>query len=178
MADKTITVDVPEERVAEFYAWFAQFLAADTGTWPPRRGRGGLGPPHGPPRGDRSPWTEADTEPAAWLYGRLSEPARQLFDLLIETPGEPVGGNDLAARLGLDKGAHGLAGILAWPGRWCRKLGREFPITTAARDDGGTDYSMAPETAAVFAAARTAAPAARSHRAGPPGRQGRHGRRG
>jgi Family of unknown function (DUF6416) len=174
MADKTITVDVPEERVAEFYAWFAQFLATDTGSWPPRRGRGGFGPSHGPPAGDRAPWAAADADKAAWLYGRLSEPARELFDVLIDAPGERLGGNELAARLKLEKGAHGLAGILAWPGRWCRKLGREFPITTDAREDGGTDYWMAPDTAAVFAAARSAGPAARPRRGrrpGPPGRR-------
>ena len=44
MADKTITVDVPQDRVPEFYAWFAQFLATEPGSWPPRRGRGGHEP--------------------------------------------------------------------------------------------------------------------------------------
>lgn len=28
--DKQITVDVPEDRVPEFYAWYARFLAAPT----------------------------------------------------------------------------------------------------------------------------------------------------
>ena len=35
--DKQITVDVPEDRVAEFYAFYARFLAG-------RRGRRGRGP--------------------------------------------------------------------------------------------------------------------------------------
>ncbi len=34
--DKQITVDVPEDRVAEFYAFYARFLAGRRG----RRGRG------------------------------------------------------------------------------------------------------------------------------------------
>ncbi len=34
MADKQITVAVPEERVPEFYVWFAHFLAAAPGTEP------------------------------------------------------------------------------------------------------------------------------------------------
>ena len=39
--DKQITVDVPEDRVAEFYAYYARFLAGRRG----RRGRGrGRGP--------------------------------------------------------------------------------------------------------------------------------------
>ena len=35
MADKQITVAVPEERVPEFYVWFASFLAAEGGGGPP-----------------------------------------------------------------------------------------------------------------------------------------------
>ena len=38
MADKQITVAVPEERVPEFYVWFAGFLAAEPGA-PPWSGR-------------------------------------------------------------------------------------------------------------------------------------------
>jgi len=44
---------------------------------------------------------------------------------------------------------------LADPGD-CRKLGRACPISTTGRDDGGTDYSMTPEVAALFTAARAA----------------------
>jgi hypothetical protein len=151
--DKSITVDVPEERVAEFYAWFARFLATPPGEGPPRGPRGGFG--HGGHHDvERREWSDDDVEVAARLYGRLSPPARRLFDLLIDAPGVPVEGNRVAAELGLENGAHGVAGILAWPGRWSRKLGRTFPITTAGRPDGGTDYSMGPRVAGVFARAR------------------------
>jgi hypothetical protein len=161
MADKPVTVEVPEDRVPEFYLWFAAFLASPPGSGPPRAGFGPPGPPGRGPWGhhgqrERRPWTAADTEDAAWLYRRLSDPARELFDLLVDTPGAQHSGNEVAARLGLDKGAHGLAGVLAWPGRWCRKLGREFPIATTARADGGTDYAMTPEVAALFAGVRAA----------------------
>jgi hypothetical protein len=74
---------------------------------------------------------------------------------LIDAPGERLAGNEVAARLGLEKGAHGVAGILAWPGRYARKLGRELPLATEGRDDGGTDYFMEPVVAKLFAAART-----------------------
>ncbi len=40
--DKTVTVDVPEDRIAEFYAVYARFLAGE------RRGRGRRGGPGGP----------------------------------------------------------------------------------------------------------------------------------
>jgi len=150
--DKQITVAVPEERVPEFYVWFARFLEAGAGG-PPwaagRRGRGarGLGP-------QPAPWSAQDAEQAAWLYGKLAPPARELFDLLLDAPGQRFQGNDIAARLGLEKGAHGVAGILAWPGRYARKLGRELPIATEGRADGGTDYFMEPEIAAIFAPQR------------------------
>lgn len=157
MADKQITVEVPEERVAEFYAWFAEFLSAPQGglglprarRGGPGRHRGYAGPGHNP-----EPWTPEDRDQARWLYRKLSTPARELFDLLIDSPGARFSGNDVATRLALQNGAHGVAGILAWPGRWSRKLGREFPIRTDAREDGGTDFSMDEDTAALFAQAR------------------------
>ncbi|MEA2155276.1 MAG: hypothetical protein QOE11_1416 [Solirubrobacteraceae bacterium] len=163
MADKQITVAVPEDRVPEFYVWFAGFLAADPGSpGPPWGGRGrgrGAGPGggmHGPRHAfdDPAPWSDADGEQAAWLYGKLAPPARGLFDLLIDAPGERRAGNEIAAGLGLEKGAHGVAGILAWPGRYSRKLARELPIATEGREDGGTDYYMDPAIAQLFAAAR------------------------
>jgi hypothetical protein len=158
MADKQITVAVPEERVPEFYVWFASFLSAEPGAppWGGRRGRGRApGPGHQHPGfGEPAAWSTADAGEAAWLYGKLAPPAQALFDLLIDAPGERLAGNEIAARLGLEKGAHGVAGILAWPGRYARKLGRELPLATEGRDDGGTDYYMEPAVAEIFAAAR------------------------
>ena len=152
MADKQVTVGVPAERVPEFYAWFAAFLAAEPGAWP---GRGRGWGRHGrPPRHAAEPWSASDGEQAAWLYAKLAPPARALFDMLADAPGERFAGNDVAARLRLEKGAHGVAGILAWPGRYFRKLGRAFPVATEGREDGGTDYFMEPAIAALFAAAR------------------------
>jgi hypothetical protein len=152
VADKQITVAVPEERVPEFYSWFARFLAADPGRGPAPRGRHGRGP-HGH-RGEPAAWAAEDVEQAAWLYGKLAPPARALFDLLLDAPGERFAGNDIAARLGLDAGAHGVAGILAWPGRYTRRAERAFPISTEGRADGGTDYFIAPAVAEVLSAGR------------------------
>jgi hypothetical protein len=151
MADKQVTVAVPEERVPEFYSWFAAFLEAEPGTSPPFA-RGGRRGPHGPRRHSEAAPDDADI--AAWLYGKLAPPARQLFDVLIDAPGERFAGESIAKLVGLQKGAHGVAGILAWPGRYCRRLGRELPIDTEGRGDGGTDYFMEPGTAALFGAAR------------------------
>ena len=62
--DKQITIDVPEDRVAEFYAFYGHFLAG----FPGRR-RHGHGHGHGPrghrcrPHGERAP--DAAETPAA-----------------------------------------------------------------------------------------------------------------
>jgi len=155
MADKQVTVAVPEERVPEFYVWFASFLAAQPGgppQWGGPRGRGrGFGMR---PQFEAAAWSDQDADQAAWLYGKLAPPARELMDLLIDAPGRRFSGNEIAARLRLEKGAHGVAGILAWPGRYSRKLGRELPIATEGREDGGTDYRLEPDVAALFAGAR------------------------
>jgi hypothetical protein len=155
MTDKQVTVAVPEERVPEFYSWFAAFLGSEPGTPPPstdRERRGRRGQRH---HGEVKAWSADDADQAAWLYGKLAAPARALFDLLIDAPGQRFGGEDIARRLELQKGAHGVAGILAWPGRYCRHLGRPLPIATDGRADGGTDYSMDAEIAQLFAVART-----------------------
>jgi hypothetical protein len=177
MADKQITVAVPEERVPEFYIWFAAFLEAEPGTEPRWRARGHRGPRGSRHQGEARAWSadDADQADAAWLYGKLAPPARAHFDLLIDAPGERFGGEDIARRLGLEKGAHGLAGILAWPGRYCRHLGRVLPIDTEGRADGGTDYYMEPDTAAIFAAARAQATTPSRGDARTP-RRGRHRR--
>jgi hypothetical protein len=75
---------------------------------------------------------------------------------------------EIAKRLRLEKGAHGVAGILAWPGRYCRHLDRVLPIATEGRADGGTDYYMEPDVATLFAAATSRPPE--------PSRGGRHRR--
>ena len=158
MADKQVTVDVPEERVPEFYIWFANFLAAEPSGPPWRGGPGGRGPRGRGPRAhhEAAAWSAQDADQAAWLYRKLAPPARELFDVLIDAPEQRLSGNEIASRLRLERGAHGVAGILAWPGRYSRKLGRELPISTEGREDGGTDYYLTSDLAELFSAARTA----------------------
>ena len=162
MADKEVTVAVPEDRVPEFYMWFAAFLASEPGSPPSLGGREGRGPRGLRHHRQANAWSAEDADQAAWLYHKLAPPARELFDLLAGAPAERFGGESIATRLGLDKGAHGVAGILAWPGRYSRRVNRELPSATEGRTDGGTDYYMEPEIAALFAAARTQTPAPRS----------------
>jgi hypothetical protein len=139
--------------VPEFYAWFADFLTAEPGN-APSSAWGRRGHRRHRQRFEVSAWSADDADQAAWLYRKLAPPARELFDLLLDAPGERFGGEMIATRLGLEKGAHGVAGILAWPGRYSRHLDRVLPIDTEGRADGGTDYYIDPDTAAIFAAAR------------------------
>jgi hypothetical protein len=164
MADKQVTVAVPEERVPEFYAWFASFLAAPPGAAPPFAGGGPRGSRGHRHHGEAQAWSAQDADQAAWLYAKLAPQARELFDLLAGSPGARFGGEDIATRLKLEKGAHGLAGILAWPGRYSRHLDRTLPIATEGRADGGTDYYMQPELAELFSAARACPPTAPTRR--------------
>jgi hypothetical protein len=57
--DKQITIEVPEDRVAEFYAFYGRFLAG----FPRRRGHG-RGHRCGPHRGEQQPpaTTESETQ--------------------------------------------------------------------------------------------------------------------
>src|ERR1700761_5003236 len=170
MADKEVTVAVPEERVPEFYSWFAAFLAAEPGTPPPSLGRGGRGPRGSRRHGEARAWSAEDADQAAWLYAKLAPPARELFDLLADAPGTRFGGEDIAKRLRLEKGSHGVAGILAWPGRYSRHLDPVLPISTEGRADGGTDSPIAPDTAAISPAARRRPPSPRRGRRARPSR--------
>jgi hypothetical protein len=158
MADKQVTVAVPEDRVPEFYAWFATFLAAEPGTPPPLAGGGRRGSRGHRHHSEAQAWSAQDADQAAWLYRKLAPQARELFDMLAGTPGARIGGEDIAKRLNLEKGAHGVAGILAWPGRYSRHLNRTLPVATEGRRDGGTDYYMDPELAELFTAARATSP--------------------
>ena len=92
MADKQVTVAVPEQRVPEFYAWFAAFLASEPGTPPPSGGRGRRGPRGSRRHHDAKAWSADDADQAAWLYRKLAPPARELFDLLADSPGTRIAG--------------------------------------------------------------------------------------
>jgi hypothetical protein len=168
MADKQVTVTVPEERVPEFYIWFASFLTSEPGAPPASAGAGRRGSRDHHRHRDAAAWSAQDADQAAWLYHQLAPQAKELFDLLAGAPGARFGGEDIAKRLTLEKGAHGVAGILAWPGRYSRHLDRVLPIATEGRADGGTDYYMDPEVADLFTAARAGSSAI--------AREGRHRR--
>ena len=156
MADKQITVAVPEERVPEFYVWFASFLAAEAAAarrWGGgRRGRGrgarttpSASRPPGRPRTASRP--RGSTAGSRRRRARSSTSSSTPRASAARATRSPPGSASTRAPTASP-------GVLAWPGRYSRKVARELPIATEGRADGGTDYYMEPAVAEIFAAAR------------------------
>ena len=108
---------------------------------------------------------QTPTRPPGYIASSPPKPASCLTCWPV--PRARIGGEEIAKRLNLEKGAHGVAGILAWPGRYSRHPDRTLPIATEGRADGGTDYYMEPELAELFTAARAASPPTRRRRRRP-----------
>lgn len=158
MAD--ITVPVPDERTAEFYQFFGLWLA------------GALSLPGGISRGSEDrrepadtsrteaklePWgdTQQDLEDAVTLWRKYSKNARAMFSLLIDNPDKEFTGAQIAEAVNIPNGPHGVAGVLAWPGRHGVDVGRKLP--TEWREDPNTlqsYYWMPAQRAELFKAAR------------------------
>ena len=129
-----VKVLVPRERVAQFYAMVGQWLAGDD---------------EDPEPVELEPWSENDLDRAQTVWGKMSRPARALFGVLMENPGERISGEQLAQDLEIANGRFGVAGVLAWPGRYCYAVERKFPVKWETGD-----YWMSPEIAALFLRAR------------------------
>ena len=97
-----------------------------------------------------------DDETAYRVWRKFSPKAQAVFSLLIDNAGIAMSADDIAAKVGLASGRHGLAGIVAWPTRMCAEVGRAAPFrfeNPVASGETGS-YWMDPETAQLFAAAR------------------------
>jgi hypothetical protein len=97
-----------------------------------------------------------DDQQAAEAWRKFSPRAQAVFSLLMDNPGIAVPADEIAAKIGLTNGRHGLAGVVAWPSRQCAELGFVPPFrfdNSAAPSEAGT-YWMDPETAELFRAVR------------------------
>lgn len=148
-----VTVPVPDARLADFYQFFSRWLDGTLSltTEPAAEETEGLGD-------ERLPWTSDDHANAEWLWRKLNKRARSLFNLLMETPGREYTGHEIAKTLDIPNGANGVAGVLAWPGRYTWEIRRELPSSWRDGEDPGTPsvYWMTPETAQLFQDARNA----------------------
>jgi len=129
-----VKVLVPSERVADFYAMVAKWLVE---------------PPEEDPAMVIEPWAADDLDRAETVWRKMSKSARALFSLLMENPGARISGEQIAQDLNIANGRSGVAGVLAWPGRYSYKVGRKFPIKWESGD-----YWMTPEIADLFKQAR------------------------
>jgi Family of unknown function (DUF6416) len=97
---------------------------------------------------------EAELADIAWR--KFSPRAQAVFALLMENPGVAMRADEIAVKIGLANGRHGLAGVVAWPSRQCAEMGRTPPFRYESPPAPGEtgSYWMDPETAQLFIAAR------------------------
>ena len=158
MAD--ITVPVPEDRIAEFYSFFGLWLSGSL-SHPTNASRTAQEPLEAPQPYREWANTDEDLADALTLWKKFSPRARAMFSLLIDNPGQEYTGEQIAEACNIPNGAHGVAGVLAWPGRHGAAIRRGLPSNW--REDAETFesfYAMSPERAALFGAAREQAEAA------------------
>lgn len=97
---------------------------------------------------------EAKLADMAWR--KFSPRAQAVFALLMENPGVAMQADEIAVKIGLANGRHGLAGVVAWPSRQCAEMGRTPPFRYESPPAPGEtgSYWMDPETAQLFIAAQ------------------------
>lgn len=139
-----VTVKVPEDRVAEFYSMYGNWLAE------PGISDG--------PQDELSDWKASDTAAAKAVWSKFSDTAKGLFTTLMDSPGSKFSGDELAAQLGIPNGKHGVAGVLAWPGRYCFAEGRNWLWQWDYPVGGNARYWMSPEVSSLFSQARETSP--------------------
>ncbi|HUA41153.1 MAG TPA: DUF6416 domain-containing protein [Streptosporangiaceae bacterium] len=97
-----------------------------------------------------------DGELATMVWRKFSPRAQAVFSVLMDNPGEAIPADELAAKIGLANGRHGLAGVVAWPSRQCAEVHRVplFRYEAPEKPGGAGTYWMDPRTAKLFLAAR------------------------
>lgn len=143
-----ITVKVPEDRVPEFYSMYGTWLNNPA----PAAPLVGMQPQDD---AEHLPWTDADSALAVIVWDKLSDTAKGLFSTLIDNPEQRFSGDELSQMLGISKGKHGVAGVLAWPGRHCFAVNRTWPWSWSYSQEGAPAvYWFTPEVAQLFRDAR------------------------
>lgn len=137
------TVLLPEDRVEEFFATYANWLAGS-----PTLGDHGIGD-----EVELRDWTGSheDHEAAKVIWRRLSPRAKALFARLSHSPGRRHSAAELADELEIPNGFYGVAGVLAWPGRHAAAAGYHLPVQWMPGELGeGASYWMSEAAAACF----------------------------
>ena len=135
-----VTVQVPPDRVAEFYRMVGDWLQATQSEPPPK------------PKQDREKWTADDFEAALQLWRVLPLNSRRLLDVLVDEG--DLDGASIVQRLGLHDVSK-LVGVHGWAGRIASDLGKTSPIKTKPTEEG-TVWSLDPALRELFSRARDA----------------------
>lgn len=135
-----VSVAIPADRVVEFHtehaAWLTKVASHSN---------------EAPAVTKAVPWTAGDAALARQYWAKLSDTARRLLSVFIVDPEKRFSGSELAARLNIPRGMHGVAGTLAWPKRHAAAMGRFLPVSFQYGPLGeGSDYWMTAGTAAAF----------------------------
>jgi hypothetical protein len=145
-----VTVKIPEARVAEFYGLVGRWLAGELlDPAPQSAGTEALVP---------AEWSDTDEDAALArdIWAKLSPRARAMFTMLMEAPGRRVSGEEIAEALDIPNGKYGVAGVLAWPGRFCAAVNKPLPCRYADGPVGGSaSYWMDDTVARLFTRAAT-----------------------
>lgn len=88
-----------------------------------------------------------DVEAARYFSNRLSPAARSFYKTLISVAPAKVAAPDIAERIGV-QGATGVAGVLAWPGRYAAETGHSLPSNWEYGDP--SQYWMESQVADLF----------------------------
>jgi hypothetical protein len=143
---QSVTVSVPNARLGEFHVMFGQWLTSVGHQQTPGDVTGGEG--QAPRYWGTDP---KDADNARVLWEKLSDPARALMRVLMDTPGVWVDADTLASHFGDDR--YKVAGYLGWPGRYSAAMGMHHPVRYRKDSHGNTNYRITPEVADLFRSA-------------------------
>jgi hypothetical protein len=142
-----VKVMVEKPRLAEFYTMYGKWMSGETAV------------------SENStlellPWfdTQEDLALAQDIWGKINDRARGMLSILIDAADEKVPASTIGTSVDIPHGISGVAGVLAWPGRFSAAVGKKLPVQ---KEDGelgqGANYWMTKEVGALFAKARDAA---------------------
>lgn len=145
-----VKVMVEEDRLAEFYANYGKWMAGQPLASNPASETSTL---------ELLPWfdTQEDLALAQELWVKLPERAQAMFGILIDSPEKKISAAVIGSSLDIPHGISGVAGVLAWPGRYAAAIGKKLPVLKEEGPPGqGSDYWMTKQVAELFDRARSA----------------------
>jgi hypothetical protein len=131
-----VTVKVDPDRLSDFYAMYAEWLAKA----PAQAGEDGA----------LADWGPNDREAASYVWSKMHPRARILVEILLDTT-QPVSGTDLAKALGPDAREDTVFGSFGPPAKLAKEVGRKHLIRSRPRHSSpGNEYWLDPPVKSMF----------------------------